>query len=42
MYGGARLAAVMEDIYGGDSGKKSERLTLFEEFNQMVFDAFLQ
>ena len=34
MYGGARLAAIMEDIYGSDSsGKKSERQTLFEEFN---------
>ena len=33
MFGGARLAALMEDIYG-------ESVTT--RFNKMVFDSFLQ
>ena len=37
MFGGARLAALIEDIYGSSS---EESVT--EAFNQMVFDSFLQ
>lgn len=33
MYGGARLAALIEDIYGEST---------MARFNKMVFDSFLQ